>query len=180
MGKVLEVVANVNKRPDVFVNAISGRYSDFFDDAHYYAYGYFRKLPSDFQVMGVNLQLVQNYTEYVCLFYWRLNEYDKLYRWIVVRTMQGDVPVHLLGDDFQWHYFEIEGHYPLNGDRKITRLKIDESSYSLDFPMPTGPKAWNQSFGVLLETTNFWTNCAPNQAVQAASHWSKLGLVRRP
>jgi hypothetical protein len=177
-GKVLELVANVNKRPGVFVNAITGRYGDFFDEAHYYAYGYFRKLPSDFQVMGVNLQLVQNYTEYVCLFYWRLNEYDELYRWIVVRTSDGDVPVHLLGDDLKWHYFEIEGHYPAQGDRKITRLRIDESTHSLDFHMLTGSKPWNQSFGVLLETTNQWANCNPKRAVQAISHWSKVGLVR--
>jgi hypothetical protein len=135
-GRVLEVVANVNERPGVFVNAISGRYVDFFDDAHYHAYGYFRKLPSDFQIVGVNLQLVQNYTEYTCLFYWRLNEFDKFYRWIVVRTTQGDVPVHFLGDDLQWHYFEIEGHYPANGDRRISHLRIDASTYPLDFPMP--------------------------------------------
>jgi hypothetical protein len=116
IGKVLEVTANVNKRPGVFVNAISGRYGDFSDNTHYYAYGYFRKLPSDFQVVGVNLQLVQNYVESTCLFYWRLNNYDELYQWVVVRTAEGDVPVHRLGDDYVWHYFEIEGSYPVNGD----------------------------------------------------------------
>jgi hypothetical protein len=57
---------------------------------------------------------------------------------------------------------------------------MDDSSYSLDFPMRTGPKAWNQSFGVLLETTNYWTKCDPKNAVQAISHWSKIGLVRKP
>jgi hypothetical protein len=179
-GRVLELVGNVNRRPGLYVNAISGRYGDFHQDANYYSYGYFRKLPSDFQVLGVNLSLVHNYTEYVCLFYWRLNEYDKLYGWVVVLTSEGWVPVHRLGDDAEWHYFEIEGAYPYQGDRKITRLRIDGSTYSLDFSMPTGRMPWKESFGVKLETTNFWTKCDPTVAVQAISHWSKVGLVRKP
>jgi hypothetical protein len=182
-GKALELVANVNNRKGIFANALTARAADFLDDHIWYAYGFFRKSEiGQIQNTGVNLQLIQNYIERPVLMQWVLNRYDNLYESVILYVWKDGAPtkveVHKLPDDEKWHYFEIEGTYSSNDDRRITRVRIDQANLKVSYEMVYVKQAWQSSFQLILETNNFWTNCNPSISTQGISHWSKVGLVK--
>jgi hypothetical protein len=185
--KALELRSNLSKREGVVAYALTFRHSPFEDDRNWYAYGYFRKAEGQFQAIAVNMQLVEDYKDVPCLFTWHLNPYDPQYGYVTFfkgldMNNQGIwEPVHEIGDDSGWHYWEIEGRYAQNPKvRKVVRMRFDDHNYTLNIDLPriNNPFInWPQSFGVLLETVNMW-NCQAGKSTSCASHWTKIGLVR--
>jgi hypothetical protein len=180
-GRALELVANVDMRRGVFVNAMTGRDAPFFvDNSRWYVYGYFKRMPSKIQNNAINLQLVENSEEHICLVQWILNPEDRDYGWVKVRTQRGDTRIHRIGDDEGWHYFELEGVYASDPrTRRIARVMIDKTSHRLDEEMPTVPKEWASSFMVLLENTNMYKDPCTENVNRAVMRWARVGLVRR-
>jgi hypothetical protein len=187
MMKALELRSNVRKRRGVVAYALTFRHSQFEDNRNWYAYGHVRKAEGQFQAIAVNMQLVEDYKDVPCLFTWHLNPYDPQYGYVTLfRGLDANKqgiwePVHEAGDDMNWHYWEIEGHYAQNPKvRKVVRMRIDDHNYSLNIDLPriNNPFInWPESFGVLLETVNMW-NCQAGKVTSCASHWTKIGLVR--
>lgn len=181
-NNVLELTANEREMPGLNVNALTHRSIEKFEyDSVFYAFGYFKRTPSDIQNNAVNLQLVEGYTEYICLFQWILNPWDQDYGWVKLRTRNGDIRIHKIGDDNSWHYFELEGTYLNQPKRRyISRLMVDNSTYFLNEEMPTVGKGWEKSFIVILECANKWTGGCGNSVIyKGAMLWDKIGVVKR-
>jgi flagellar biosynthesis chaperone FliJ len=180
-NKALELVANPRRKGGTYVNAITAREANFLDNSKWIAYGWFRKASNEVQAITVNLNLVEDYTEYPCIFSWRLNPFDPLYGFIFVETENGQKNLHKLEPDDRWHYFEIEGVFQQEGAiRKVARLMIDNSTYLLDEDTIKTRKEWSNSFMLNLEVTNMWTNCDSKNAFVGRARWSRVGLIRKP
>jgi len=186
-SRALQLITNVNDKPGICFNAIVATPAEFVDDSKYYAYGFFRKMPSKIELMTVNMQLTESFVGHDCAFAWWLNPYNPKYGWIVLRTKKSveagkwGENIHHLGDDTKWHYFEIEGTYRSNPkSRKITRLEIDATKYPRDDDMWTYSSGAESNFAVGLETANMYLNCDLNKKSQGISRLAKLGLVSIP
>jgi hypothetical protein len=180
-NKALELVANPKRKGGTYVNAITAREANFLDNSKWIAYGWFRKASNEVQAITVNLNLVEDYTEYPCIFSWRLNPFDPLHGFIFVETENGQKNLHKLEPDDSWHYFEIEGVFQQEGAiRKVARLMIDNSTYFLDEDTIKTRKEWSNSFMLNLEVTNMWTNCDSKNAFVGRARWSRVGLIRKP
>ncbi len=168
--------------------------NDFIENSRYKAYGYFRKVKSDIDTMGINMNRVDRDFAYDCCFAWVLNRYDRDYGMIQLRTKKSveaarnaKTPWILgenmfsLGDDTKWHWFEIEGEYIANPkSRKIKRLVVDKKEYQLDEEMWGYNETWSNTFWVALETANEYVNCDTNMVSQGITRICKLGLIRTP
>lgn len=186
-SRALQLITNVNNKPGICFNAIVATPADFVDDSKYYAYGFFRKVPSKIELMTVNMQLTENHVGHDCAFAWWLNPYNPKYGWIILRTKKSvesgewGENIHRLGDDAKWHYFEIEGTYGSNPkSRKITRLAMDTTQYSRDDDMWTYSLPAQSNFAVGLETANMYVNCDLTKSSRGISRLVRLGLVRIP
>jgi hypothetical protein len=178
---VMTLTTNNGKVPGLFLNGIAGKHHNFIDNSQYIFSGSFRKPhKAQDEHIDINLQFVEDFIEYHAEIFWTLNPYSPLYGWIWTRY-ELDKPVKLfhLGDDTNWHRFEIVANYKSHPkSRKVYSLKVDDSNFLLDRPMGTNPKEWEESFMTLLEVHNTYTNCSPLLTFVGKSEWKNIKLKR--
>lgn len=177
---VLAVTSNVRGVPGLYMNAIASKQVDFVDSNEYVLSGEFRK-PADAQneQLDINLQLVQNYTEYHAEILWDLNPQSDLYEWIWTRGQDVTAPIKLFKvlDNSDWHKFELTVSY--NEHRAIKSISVDGKASAPNLEMGTIPKDYQTSFGILLETTNRYTNCSPLITTAGKSEWRNVKIERK-
>ena len=186
---VVQIISNKTKRGGFYGNMNIFRPVPFVDGKGYLFYGYFRKGPEGQpQAITVSIELIRDYTEHYAEILWVLNPYAKddpsgaNYGWAITRGEGGKViPLINIGDDYQWHYFEIQTRYDTRkGIYLMERIKIDDHEFPLNIPLGTFPKWWKSSFGVALQVANMYTNCDPNIITVGTAMFDKVGMKRLP
>ena len=188
-GYALQLIANVQRRKEVWINAMTHRdiicrdLEKDVEDKIFRLGGAFKKQTNDMPIqnISVNLQLVKNFSEYASFIQWVLDPMHPDYGWLTYRVAAGDKRLHKIGDDNLWHCFEIEASYS-KYEKILRKVTIDTSAYNINSEMLYVPnnKSWKESFAVLLETTN-WGGMGPDDPRQpfvAESRWGKINVVR--
>lgn len=191
---VIELTANMLRRPGVVVNALTHRdvftitqmTQEFANTEIYnriwYAWGEFKRgSQTELQNNAINLQFVENGKEHVALLQWILNPDDVNYGWIMLRSIGGDIQIHRIVNDTIWHKWAIETEYRSNPEEYIIkRIIIDDIPYNINAQTPIGPpKNWLFSFAVLLEVTNKWTGCNQTVASTGSMYYRNIGIGYR-
>jgi len=181
---LLSVTVNGNRSGGFYMNAIMSKKIQFVDDSIYVFSGAFRKpLSAENEQLDINLQLVENYTEYHAEILWDLNPYNVLYQKVWTRGQDLNKPMILfdLKDDSNWHSFKLVARYASNPKRRVMEsITVDGMTRRLNLPMGTLPKAWKSSFFTMLETTNRYPVCGSVLAFEGKSEWKNIMLERKP
>jgi hypothetical protein len=173
----LELVANAENRPGIFVNAIAHRNLEFIDDRTYTFEGYFKKVEgSQPELININLDLVEDFEERYAEIIWGLNRFSSNYEWIYTRGPDFlEEKLFKLRNDTKWHYFKIVVEYKSSPkSRRIKSIQVDDQSQELDLEMGFVRKSWKSSFKILLETHNMYTNCDSKNNFIGISNWRDL------
>lgn len=179
----MSLTANTGKVPGLFMNAIAGKHWDWKENSRYVFSGYFRKpLDAQSEHIDVNLQFVQDFTEYHVEIFWTVSPFSPLSGWVWTRyKLDEQIKLFYLGIDENWHSFEIVADYSsLPKSRKVYSLKVDNRVFVLNHDMGTNPKDWKESFMTLLETHNTYTACSPLLTFVGKSEWKNIELKRIP
>lgn len=195
--QAVELIANARARPGVYLNALTHRniYDHPLDNQflheHVYgrrwvAWGEFRRGSAEqIQNNAINFQLVDSHKqEHIALIQWILNPEDRNnYGWITVRTKtdgSADEQVHYIGDDQAWHRWQMTIEFSATDGQVqglVRDIAIDGNLYSKGWAMPILPdKPWSDSFALLLEVTNLWTNCQPNAIHVGSFYFRNMGV----
>jgi hypothetical protein len=202
-GMALEVIANVNKRPGVFINNITVRevynplppWKKFNATVH----GYFRSLNAETgeeraEVLDFNLSLVINYGEFPGEVGWKLNPGDSTvaYEFIYIKEVFGESnefrlrPLFRLPHDNSWHEFAVTYGYDLsdatNPLARFVSVRIDNIQQLVDAPIQynRNNKDWENSFEFLVETQNAYTGCQTSAITYGVSRWAEISIVITP
>lgn len=167
----MTLTANPLRKNGLFTNVIAARHMPF-EEKRYTISGYWRNDEfSQAEVISLNLQLVEDYTESFAEITWGLNPFSENYGWIYTRV-ELDKPERLfkITPDYKWHRFQLVTDYR-DGKRILYSITVDQTTVILDREMGQTPKEWKSSFSLLLETSNRYTACVPLFGFTATSHW---------
>ena len=177
---ILELVANVNNRPGVYVNAISNHDLNY-APGRYTVTGQFRLLtPDQAEIIGLNLNYVRDWYEHPIIFGWVTNPWNELYGDIIIKIRDGSIiTTHSLEVDTKWHTFELVGDFLPDG-AKYHSLTIDGFTVNIDRYTLKVKKPWRSGGGVALETSNLWPSCDGRSVYRAITHWDNIRVSREP
>lgn len=182
--KTMIVKSNARQIGGLYLNSILSKQREFVDDSVYTLSGEFL-VPASAQneQLDINLQRVENHTEYHAEILWDLNPDNKdLYEWIWTRGQDLNKPIKLfkLSDDHNWHGFISVVRYTSNPKHHIFEsITVDGNYKLLNVEMGNLPKEWDSSFGTLLETTNRYTGCTTLNTTVGEGQWRNIVFERK-
>ena len=182
-NNIFIVKSNYKNIQGLYMNAILSKKRNFVDNSKYILSGEFL-VPKNAknEQLDINLQNVENYTEYHAEILWDLNPDNLLYEWIWTRGQDLNKPIKLfkVKNDFSWHKFTSIVRYTSNPKKRIFEsVAVDNNYKLLNLSMGTLSKEWENSFMTLFETTNRYTGCIILNNFMGEAHWKNIYFVRK-
>lgn len=178
---VLELRANPNDRPGVYVNAITARSITYSPDYRYTVSGRFRLVtPNEAENVSVNLNYTKRFVSHDLIFLWITNPWNEHYGTIRIPTANVSLTTHRLDVDSRWHTFELVGDFLSDGTAKYISLSIDGYRTMISQSPIAGRNTWASSANIYLEIANLWPSCDGVSVYKAISQWDDIRVIREP